>query len=81
MDFGTALEAAATKGDLGPARQYFAILDAAVAAQRAAETKVVVWLTASGRVATSRPKTPADAEEFAAAMVAAGKDDVQVVDK
>jgi hypothetical protein len=80
-NFHTALEAAAVHGDFAPARQFMdALLDDARTA-RLAETKVVAWVTASGKVATSQPKTPADADEFAATLVAAGKADVTILDK
>jgi hypothetical protein len=81
MDIYDAISGYALTGSMTPIHQFLAEHDAAVAARRAAETKVVVWLTATGAVAVSQPKTPAAAEDFAAALRAAGKAEVEVTDK
>lgn len=81
VTLGQALQAAATKGDFSVAEQFFAELGAAHQAKLAAQTKVVAWTTASGKVAVSQPKTPADAEGFAASLRLAGKANVEILDK
>lgn len=78
--FEQALQAAATQGDFSVATRFFDELHAAHQAKLATLTKVVAWTTASGKVAISQPKTPADAIEFAEDLRAQGKSDVEVLD-
>jgi hypothetical protein len=81
MNFATALEAAAVHGDFAPAQQFLDGLREAHLEREALKTKVVAWTTASGKVALSQPKTPADADEFASNLIAGGKADVTLLDR
>lgn len=80
MNLATAL-AAAVQGDFTPAQLFFDELEVARQAKIATETKIVAWVTASGKIALSVPKTPADADEFAASLIANGKSGVEILDK